>query len=107
MDPFDSEFQKHLENIKKEKLTAEQRIELTCSYVPGTTLRMNKVKIPLIGFRVYDTPGIFSEHQNYALIDELKTLKAFNFSKAVKPPRIHVGARHRSQECEAELARRL
>ena len=94
LDPFDSDFQKHIETLKDAKICNEQRIELTCSFIPGTTLRMNKVKIPAIGFKVYDTPGVLSTAQPYALIDDFKALKAFAFTKEVKPVGVRLSPKH-------------
>ena len=94
MDPFDSDFQKHIESLKDTKVSNEQRIELTCSFIPGTTLRMNRVKIPAIGLRVYDTPGVLSPAQPYSLIDDFRTLKAFSFTKEVKPLGVRVLPNH-------------
>jgi hypothetical protein len=94
MDPFDAEFKKHIADVKKESVNAEQKIELTCSFIPGTTLRINKVKIPSIGFKVYDTPGILDEGQHYALIEELNNLKAFGFTKSAKPMAVRLKGKH-------------
>lgn len=85
LDPFDEDFRKHVDKIRSEKLNTDQKIELTCSFIPGTTLRINRVKIPTIGFRVFDTPGVLGDRQHYAIVDQYQRLKGFNFNGEVKP----------------------
>lgn len=64
-----------------------EKVDLTCSYVPGTTLRPVKVSIPKLGFRVYDTPGLISPLQPFNLMAKTDMIKYINFTKELKPLR--------------------
>ena len=64
-----------------------EKVDLTCSYVPGTTLRPVKVSIPKLGFRVYDTPGFISPLQPFNLMASTALIKYINFTKELKPVR--------------------
>jgi hypothetical protein len=75
-----------VEIVKRDTaLEPEEKVDLTCSYVPGTTLKPVRVEIPGLGFKVYDTPGLTSQKQPFNLIQNLEDLKYINFTKTVKP----------------------
>ena len=90
MDPFDKEFAAHIERIRAAGLKEDQRIELTCSSVPGTTLRVSKVKIPALGIKLYDTPGLTLESQYFAQVSEFRLLKGFSHNNPSNPLGIHL-----------------
>ena len=49
-DPFDKIMRKNLEEVKKSKhLDVHQKLALTCSLVPQSTLAIRRVKIPQLG----------------------------------------------------------
>jgi hypothetical protein len=89
MDPFDKEFTAHIERIRAAGLKEDQRIELTCSSVPGTTLRVSKVKVPALGIKLYDTPGLTLETQHFAHVSEFRLLKGFAHHHQINPLGIH------------------
>lgn len=93
MDPFDKEFEAHLQRIREAGVNTEQRIELTCSSVPGTTLRMSKIKIPALGIRIYDTPGLMTEGQHFALVSQFRLLKAFGHTSGIGHLGVHLEPR--------------
>lgn len=67
---------------EKDRLDVEEKVELTASLMPSTTLSINRVEIPRLGFRVYDTPGVMSPQQPYNVLHSLEALKiASKFSK--------------------------
>ncbi len=69
-----------MKSIKKEKsLTHNQTTELIQSYVPGSTLKSIKIKIPRIGFACYDTPGLVTDKLPFLLTNNLHTVKFLNF----------------------------
>lgn len=93
MDPFDKEFEAHLQRIRDAGVSTEQRIELTCSSVPGTTLRMSKIKIPALGIKIYDTPGLMTEGQHFALVSQFRLLKTFGRSHDMSHLGVHLEPR--------------
>lgn len=85
MDPFDADYRAHIENIRTVGLKEEQRIELTCSSVPGTTLRISRVPVPSLGLRLYDTPGLTLSTQHFAHVHDLHLLKGFTNNNPANP----------------------
>lgn len=50
-DPFDKIMRKSLQEIKESKhLDVDQKLALTCSVVPQSTLAVKRIKMPRIGF---------------------------------------------------------
>jgi hypothetical protein len=87
-DPFDEDFKSMVKMVKEESaLESQEKVNLTCSYVPGTTIRPVKVSIPKLGFRVYDTPGLISPLQSFNLMTKTEMIKYIDFTKELKPLR--------------------
>jgi hypothetical protein len=88
-DPFDKIMKKGIQKVKEsENLTPEQKLILTSSLVPQTTLEIRRVQIPRMGLNVFDTPGFINECQPYQLINSLPMLKLASFKNVTKLHRI-------------------
>lgn len=81
-----------IKNIKTQKNEISEKIQLITSYIPGSTLKSQKVEIPKIGFKCYDTPGLLNPSQPFNFIKNLNMLKFINFSEKVKPLKISLNA---------------
>lgn len=93
-DPFDKDYRKMMEKVKQQKfLDSDEVVEMTTSYVPGTTLSLNRVGVSNIGFAVYDTPGVLNKSQPFNFIRDMDMLKFIQFTEDVKPFTIelHIG----------------
>lgn len=85
-DPFDKDFRAMIDRIKEQKgLDSDDKIELTTSFVPGTTLDVNRVGISHIGFSVFDTPGLLNRSQPFNFISNIEMLKYINYKGEVTP----------------------
>ena len=91
-DPFDFEFKEMIKSIKNEKNDINEKIELITSYIPGSTLKSQKVQIPKIGFKCYDTPGLLNPSQPFNFIKNLHILKFINFSDEITPLKISLNS---------------
>lgn len=90
-DPFDKIFKKGLKAVKdSEALSTAQKLLLTSSLVPQSTLEIRKVQIPRIGFNVFDTPGFINEQQPYQLISSFPMLKLSSFKNVTKMRRVRL-----------------
>lgn len=75
-----------IDKIKEQKnLDSDEKIELTTSFVPGTTLDINRVGIGHIGFSVFDTPGLLNKSQPFNFITNIEMLKFINQKNEVHP----------------------
>lgn len=90
-DPFDKIMKKGIQKLKEsDSLTTEQKIILTSSLVPQSTLEIRKVQIPRIGLNVFDTPGFINNHQPYQLITSFPMLKLASFKNTTKIHKIRL-----------------
>jgi ribosome biogenesis GTPase A len=90
-DPFDKIIKKGIQKVKEsETLTTEQKLILTSSLVPQTTLDIRKVQIPKLGLNVFDTPGFINHLQPYQLINSFPMLKLASFKNVTKMRRIRL-----------------
>ena len=82
-DPFDEDYPEMISKLKKEanEINSQERIMLTTSIFPGTTLKPVKVKIPNCSLSIYDTPGIPLKGQLSSMIDSPSLLKETAFIK--------------------------
>lgn len=90
-DPFDKIYKKGLQKVKEsESLTTPQKLILTSSLVPQSTLEIRKIQIPRVGFNVFDTPGFINEWQPYQLINSFPMLKLASFKNVTKLRRVRL-----------------